>query len=395
MNKKIHRFITAILLTAIVSAASIPASAEAHKKGDVDCNGIVNINDATTIQRLLVGLVADSDGSIRRYGDIDGDGLSISDVTLIQFYLAEINNRYDIGKDFEYEAVTAPTETPTETQKPTEPRIINGKITIGEATFDVSKIPDKLTINDSSSVSKTLIVYQEGVVEPKDFSVRVNNGSYDCYTNYTDEKFKENYLMTNNGYEAIGYDCLVRNDKGEEAAWVCTHYEAAYAYPYRVKVFGLSCKKYTFPIEFFYKGNLLKRCSITINLKANKQSLESTLANVRKIEKACWSDSMTDTEKLKAFSKYVAYHYSYTQLMCVDGAEYVAFAARDLGLCSMLLYPGGEENQTCSRHIITYNLYFSTAVPGGHCACLVEYPDGSMLRYDVQGGSYWIRDYTS
>ena len=395
MNKKIHRFIAAILLTAIVSAASIPASAETHKKGDIDCNGVVNINDATTIQRLLVGLVADSDGSIRRYGDIDGDGLSISDVTLIQFYLAEINNRYAIGEDFEYEAVTAPTETPTETQKPTEPIITDGKITIDKATFDISKIPDKLTINDSSSVSKTLIVYQESVVEPKDFSVRVNNGSYDFYTDYTDEKFKENYLMTNNGYEAIGYDCLVRNDKGEEAAWVCAHYEANYAYPYRVKIFGLSCKKYTFPIEFFYKGNLLKRCSITINLKANKQSLESTLANVRKIEKACWSDSMTDTEKLKAFSKHIADHYSYTQLMCVDGAEYVAFAARDLELCSMLLYPGGEENQTCSRHIITYNLYFSTAVPGGHCACLVEYPDGSTLRYDVQGGSYWIRDYTS
>ena len=79
--------------------------------------------------------------------------------------------------------------------------------------------------------------------------------------------------------------------------------------------------------------------------------------------------------------------------MCVTGAEYVAFAARDLGLTSMLLYPGGEENQPCGRHIVTYNIYYNTAVPGGHCACLVYYPDGSVFRFDVQGGSCWIREY--
>ena len=96
---------------------------------------------------------------------------------------------------------------------------------------------------------------------------------------------------------------------------------------------------------------------------------------------------MTDQEKLKVLSEYIADHYTYSEVMCVTGAEYAAFAARDLGLTSMLLYP------TDDRDLLTYNIYYNTAIPGGHCACLVGYPDGWILRYDVQGGSYRIRDY--
>ena len=73
--------------------------------------------------------------------------------------------------------------------------------------------------------------------------------------------------------------------------------------------------------------------------------------------------------------------------MCVAGAEYAAFAARDLGLTSMLLYP------TDDKDLLTYNIHYNTAVPGGHCACLICHPDVSILRYDVQSGSYWIRKY--
>ena len=102
---------------------------------------------------------------------------------------------------------------------------------------------------------------------------------------------------------------------------------------------------------------------------------------------------MTQQEKLKSFAQYIAKNYSYKQVYCNIGADYVAFAARDLGLTSMLLYPGGEPNQTCERHLVTYNIFTSIMVPGGHCACLVEYPDGSTLRYDVQGGTYKIKNY--
>lgn len=102
---------------------------------------------------------------------------------------------------------------------------------------------------------------------------------------------------------------------------------------------------------------------------------------------------MTDKEKLKAFSEYIVANYSYSKVMCVDGALMVAFAARNLGLTSMLMYPGGKENPERDHDIVTYNLYYDTIKPGGHCACLVAYPDSSILRYDVQGGSQWIREY--
>lgn len=95
---------------------------------------------------------------------------------------------------------------------------------------------------------------------------------------------------------------------------------------------------------------------------------------------------MTNEEKLKSLSNYIADNYSYLKVMCVTGAEYVAFAARNLGLISMLLYP------VANKDVVTYNLYFNTAVPGGHCACLVIF-EHHALRYDVQGGSYRIREH--
>ena len=101
---------------------------------------------------------------------------------------------------------------------------------------------------------------------------------------------------------------------------------------------------------------------------------------------------MTNKEMMKAFAIYIKTHYKYSQMKCVEGAVMTALAARDLGLDSMLLYPGGEENQPCPRHLITYNLYTDVYVPGGHCACLVEFNDCTM-RYDVQGQACVIQPY--
>lgn len=199
--------------------------------------------------------------------------------------------------------------------------------------------------------------------------------------------------MTHNGKIAYGYDCLVRNSKGEAVAWVEAHYFDGWSDPFRVSVYGLKADSFSFPVEFFYKGVLLKECEVTVALTENYQSIEKTINEVHSIEKQCWTSNMTQQEKLKAFVQYVAKNYSYKQVYCNIGADYVAFAARDLGLTSMLLYPGGEPNQTCERHLVTYNIYTSIMVPGGHCACLVKYPDGSKLRYDVQGGTYKIKNY--
>ena len=392
MRKLIRLHITALLMLTMILAVTANANADAvsYQIGDTDKDGDVNIADATVIQRVLLEMIEDTDGHILRYGDIDGNGLSIMDVTLIQRYLAQMDDGYPIGNIVEDE--------PLPTEKPTEPvpTVVNGKVTIDGVTFDVSGIPDTLVIDDSqSSVNRTLMLIPDRSLAPEDVYIQVNNGSYDYKTDYADDRFKESYLMTKNGKIAHGYDCLVRNEKGEEAAWVAAHYASGMYYPFRANVWGLKCEKTSFPLEFFYKGKLLKRCNVTIDLKANKTSIENTLTEVRKIEKTCWTDSMTDKEKLKAFSEYIEANYSYSKVMCVDGAVYVAFAARDLGLTSMLMYPGGKENPERDHDIVTYNLYYDTIKPGGHCACLVAYPDSSILRYDVQGGSQWIRAYNN
>ena len=364
----------------MILATTVNADAVSYQIGDTDKDGDVNITDATVIQRVLLEMIEDTDGLILRYGDIDGNGLSIMDVTLIQRYLAQMDDGYPIGRLVEDEPA---------------PTVLNGKVTVGGMTFDVSGIPDTLVIDNSeSSVSRTLMLIPDRALAPEDVYIQVDNGNYDYKTDYADDRFKESYLMTSNGKTAHGYDCLVRNEKGEEAAWVAAHYASGMYYPFRANVWGLKCEKTSFPIEFYYKSKLIKRCTVTIDLKANKTNIENTLTEVRKIEKACWTDSMTDKEKLKVFSEYIEANYSYSKVMCVDGAVYVAFAARDLGLTSMLMYPGGEENPSRDHNIVTYNIYYDTVKSGGHCACLVYYPDGSTLRYDVQGGSQWIREYT-
>lgn len=390
MRRLIAGLTALFLLLSILLCSTVITSAAAHRKGDVDLDGEVTILDATVIQRVLVEMIADSDGHILRYGDIDGGGLSIMDVTFIQRYLAQMDDGYPIGDIVDDDP--QPTEKPTET----EPLVVNGKVTVDGVTFDVSDIPDTLVIDNSeSSVSRTLMLIPDRTLEPEDIFIQVNSGSYDYKIDYADDSFKESYLMTKNGKITHGYDCLVRNEKGEEAAWVAAHYASGMYYPFRANVWGLKCEKTSFPIEFYYKGKLIKRCMVTIDLKVNKTNIENTLTEVSKIEKACWTDTMTDKEKLKAFSKYIEANYTYSQVMCVDGAVYVAFAARDLGLTSMLLYPAGEENPSREHDIVTYNIYYDTVKPGGHCACLIYYPDGSVLRYDVEGGSQWIRDYSN
>ena len=80
MRRLIAGLTALFLLLSILLCSTVITSAAAHRKGDVDLDGEVTILDATVIQRVLVEMIADSDGHILRYGDIDGGGLSIMDV---------------------------------------------------------------------------------------------------------------------------------------------------------------------------------------------------------------------------------------------------------------------------------------------------------------------------
>ena len=160
------------------------------------------------------------------------------------------------------------------------------------------------------------------------------------------------------------------------------------AYPYQVYICGFT-GSISFSVDFYYRNVLLKQTLVTVNLCAGYGCCDKTKALVRDIENQCWKPDMTDKEKMKAFAEYIKSHYTLRQLKCADGALYTAFAARDLGLNSLLLYP--EENG--HPELVTYNLFYDTTIPGGHCACLVEYDD-CVMRYDVQGGAYVISVYS-
>lgn len=69
-------------------------------RGDADGNGNVDVNDATYLQRVLAEMVTVTDmEALTRRADIDGNGLTVEDVTAIQRYLAEFGNEYGIGEN--------------------------------------------------------------------------------------------------------------------------------------------------------------------------------------------------------------------------------------------------------------------------------------------------------
>ena len=64
--------------------------------GDANCDGVVNIRDVTAIRHQLADF-PEAEPFNTAAADIDGGGLSITDATLIQSYLAEFASDYPIG----------------------------------------------------------------------------------------------------------------------------------------------------------------------------------------------------------------------------------------------------------------------------------------------------------
>lgn len=65
--------------------------------GDADNDGTISVLDATTIQKKLANLIADSTGRIAYCGDVTKDILDITDATFIQKHLAHLPVPYQIG----------------------------------------------------------------------------------------------------------------------------------------------------------------------------------------------------------------------------------------------------------------------------------------------------------
>lgn len=73
---------SSLFVISLLMLASLTAKAQNYPRGDVDCDGVVNISDVTClIDNLLKGVA---------YGDVDQDGaVNISDVTCLIDYLLQ------------------------------------------------------------------------------------------------------------------------------------------------------------------------------------------------------------------------------------------------------------------------------------------------------------------
>ena len=70
--------------------------------GDANGDGVIDISDATVIQRVLAKYISDTTGRISLRGDISQNGLEITDATLLQRYLASFTVDFNIGKICDY-----------------------------------------------------------------------------------------------------------------------------------------------------------------------------------------------------------------------------------------------------------------------------------------------------
>ncbi len=112
---KLLKSFTAVVLSVIIAACVIFAvHAVADNKteyilGDANSDGVVTISDVTAVQMVLADISVPEFNE--KAGDIDGNGLDVTDADNIQRYVAMYKDLLGIG-------VTV-TETVPTTQKPT------------------------------------------------------------------------------------------------------------------------------------------------------------------------------------------------------------------------------------------------------------------------------------
>ena len=88
MKKKIILILISVIIACLFSTVAF--GAEQLKYGDANCDGKVNIKDATHIQRCVANLAKLEDG-VFIYADVDANNsLNIKDATIIQKFIAGI-----------------------------------------------------------------------------------------------------------------------------------------------------------------------------------------------------------------------------------------------------------------------------------------------------------------
>ena len=114
MKKLIAVVLVTACLLAVMGMILSATAASSYIRGDADGDGAATIMDATAIQRKLGGIPTYAFDE--RAADVDGNGVTITDVTWIQRYLAGMGNKYHIDESV---IVPDPTQPQPTAPKPT------------------------------------------------------------------------------------------------------------------------------------------------------------------------------------------------------------------------------------------------------------------------------------
>ena len=113
--KKLIVVLSALLAASMfMFSAAVSAGSGSYIIGDADGSGDITIDDVTYIQKVLAELVTDTNGSITKRGNVDGDELSISDATAVQMYIAGFRNDDNIGGTAEEQVTTQAATQPNQ-----------------------------------------------------------------------------------------------------------------------------------------------------------------------------------------------------------------------------------------------------------------------------------------
>lgn len=125
MKRTVAVILSVLMILSSVISITVAATSDEGKffLGDADLSSVVNIKDATLIQKHSAGLSEITD---KAYicADVDkNDVVNVKDATAIQKYIAGMENVYGIESEITFEEETTVSTEPTETTPDTEPTI--------------------------------------------------------------------------------------------------------------------------------------------------------------------------------------------------------------------------------------------------------------------------------
>ena len=125
MKRTVAVILSVLMILSSVISITVAATSDEGKfyLGDADLSSVVNIKDATLIQKHSAGLSEITD---KAYicADVDkNDVVNVKDATAIQKYIAGMENIYGVENELTFEEETTVSTEPTETTTNTEPTI--------------------------------------------------------------------------------------------------------------------------------------------------------------------------------------------------------------------------------------------------------------------------------